>query len=112
VRELPTGEHRDRDGRVRLITPELDWEAYVRLAFDEVRLAGSSSPQVVRRLRSALDDLKAVAPGDRGAPVDCQLELLEAAARRDYDEDADVAAAVVADRQGVGSGSDLLRPRG
>jgi uncharacterized membrane protein len=112
VREFPTGEHRDRDGNLRLVTPELDWEAYVRLAFDEVRLVGAPSPQVARRLRAALDDLKAVAPDDRRPPLDRQVELLEAAAGREYDDEADVSAALTGDRQGVGSGSDLLRPRG
>ena len=35
---------------VRLVERTLSWDGYVRLAFDEIRLAGASSPQVTRRL--------------------------------------------------------------
>ena len=63
----PDGAHRDDDGRVRLIVPVMDWDAYVHLAFDEIRLAGAGSPQVTRRLVSALEDLRAVALPDRVA---------------------------------------------
>ena len=35
----------------------MSWEGYVRLGFDELRLAGAGSPQVARRLRAALEDL-------------------------------------------------------
>ena len=37
--------------------PVMNWDAYVHLAFDEIRLAGAQSPQVTRRLIAALDDL-------------------------------------------------------
>ena len=39
----------------------MDWDAYVHLAFDEIRLAGAGSPQVTRRLSEALTDLETVA---------------------------------------------------
>jgi hypothetical protein len=45
-------------GDVRLIERILGWDCYVRLAFDELRLAGAASPQVPRRLRAALEDLR------------------------------------------------------
>jgi hypothetical protein len=46
---------------------EVDVPGYVRLAFDEIRLAGAASPQVTSRLSAALRDLKSVAPPDRQA---------------------------------------------
>jgi uncharacterized membrane protein len=107
-RRFPTGRHCDADGHVRLTTRELDWGGYVRLAFDEVRLAGSGVPQVTRRLRAAIEDLKQVAPPERHPPLDRQLELLEAGVRRSLEDDADIEAALVPDKQGVGSGSDVL----
>src|SRR5690349_174090 len=56
-REFPDGIHRDDDGEARLITPVMSWDAYVRLAFDEIRQSGADSPQIGRRLRDALEDL-------------------------------------------------------
>ena len=64
-RPFPDGVHRDDDGDVRLIVPVMDWEAYVHLAFDEIRLAGAGSPQVARRLRASLEDLRERAPAER-----------------------------------------------
>ena len=36
----------------------VSWDGYVRLAFDEIRLAGASEPQVTRKMCAALADLK------------------------------------------------------
>jgi uncharacterized membrane protein len=112
VARLPSGRHYDDAGELRLLTREMTWEGYVRLAFDEVRMAGASSPQVARRLRAALEDLKAIAPADRHAILEHQLALLEAAVHRSFDDDEDVAAALIADTQGIGSGSDVTRSPG
>jgi uncharacterized membrane protein len=106
-RPLPCGEHRDQDGVVRLVERTVTWEGYVRLAFDEVRLAGASEPQVSRKMCAALADLKSVAPPDRQGPLDRQLRLLEAAVRRAHDEEEDVVAALVPDNEGIGSGADV-----
>ena len=54
----------------------MTWEDYVHLAFDEIRMAGSGSPQIARRLRAALEDLLAVAPLERKRPLQEQLDLL------------------------------------
>jgi uncharacterized membrane protein len=59
-RPFPDGQYRDETGKVRLVTRTMAWDDYVHLAFDEIRMAGAQSPQVVRRLRAALEDL-----GDR-----------------------------------------------
>jgi uncharacterized membrane protein len=107
VRPLPPGEHRDADGAVRLVERTLSWEGYVRLAFDEIRLAGASSPQIARRLCAALQDLKSVAPPDRQAPLDRQLRLLTAAVHRGYEDEEDVVAALTPDAEGIGSGADV-----
>ena len=107
VRPLPSGEHRDDTGVVRLVERTMSWDGYVRLAFDEIRLAGTTTPQVTRRLCAALHDLKGVAPPDRQAPLDRQLRLLTAAVHRAYDDDEDIAAALVPDTEGIGSASDV-----
>jgi uncharacterized membrane protein len=109
-RELPSGRHFDRSGRLRLHTREVTWDGYVRLAFDELRLVGAASPQVSRRLLDALDDLLDIAPEERRAPLAHQRQLLDRAVRRTADDDA-VGAATVADVQGLGSGGDFVESR-
>jgi hypothetical protein len=63
---------------------------------------------VARRLRAALEDLRSVAWPERRPPLDRQLELLDEAVRRAYDDDADIDAALVPDLQGIGSGPDVM----
>jgi uncharacterized membrane protein len=107
-RPFPSGHHRDEDGNVRLVTPTMDWDGFVALAFDEIRQVGVRSPQVPRRLRAALEDLLAVAPPDRRPPLQRQLMLLDDACEDLAVADLDRRAARVPDRAGIGSGADLL----
>jgi uncharacterized membrane protein len=107
-REFPTGLHHDDFGELRLIQHVLDWEGYVRLAFTEVRLTGAGNPQIARRLRAALLDIREVAPEPRRRPIDRELALLESIVRRAYEDEEDVRAAMTPDPQGIGSGADLL----
>lgn len=107
TRTFPSDRHRDADGDVRLTERTMSWEGYVRLAFDEIRLAGVASPQVSRRMRAALEDLKTIAPPERHPPLDRQLALLTAAVTRGYEDEDDLRAALTADQQGIGSGFDL-----
>jgi uncharacterized membrane protein len=107
VREFPDGRFRDGDGQVRLVVRTLEWNGYVRLAFDEIRLLAPQHPQVTRRLEAALRDIKSVAPEERRAPLDRQLRLLEEAVPRTLQSAEDVRAALVPDAQGIGSGADL-----
>src|SRR3954447_21277404 len=99
-RPFPSGRHYDANGHLRLVTRTISWEGYVRLAFDELRLAGASSPQVTRRLQAALEDLKTVAPPERQPALDRQLDLLEALVRQELDDEEDISASLTADQQG------------
>ena len=101
-RPFPSGRHTDADGELRLIVPVRDWEDFVRLAFEEIRLTGVAQPQIARSLRAVLEDLKTVAPEERQAALDEQRELLDAAVRRGYDEESVMHHARVADMQGLG----------
>ena len=85
----------------------LDWDGYVRLAFDEIRLAAGGYPQVTRRLEAALADLKTVAPAKRQPALDRQLRLLARGVERTLEDEDDRRAALVADAQGIGSGADV-----
>ncbi len=75
-RPIPDGRFHDEDGEIRLIQPIMTWDAYVHLAFDEIRLAGAGSPQVARRLQAALSDLLTIAPPDRRAVLQEEHDLL------------------------------------
>jgi len=106
-RPFPTGHLRDEDDELRLIERVLGWDGYVRLAFDEIRLAAGAYPQVTRRLEAALVDLKTVAPADRQPALERQLRLLAHAVTRGLGDDDDRDAALVPDPQGIGSGADV-----
>jgi uncharacterized membrane protein len=75
-RRFPPCRRTDRAGAVRLVQPRPGWADYVHLALDEIRQYGSGSLQVLRRLRTVIDDLLTVAPPDRRGPLEEQLALL------------------------------------
>jgi uncharacterized membrane protein len=106
-RPVPNGHLRDADGELRLIERVLDWDGYIRLAFDEIRLAAGGYPQATRRLEAALSDLKRIAPPERQPALDRQLRLLARGVARDLEDDDDRDAALVPDPQGIGSGADV-----
>lgn len=109
-RRLTSGEWRDREGVVRLRARQITWEGYVRLAFEELTLAGAGSPQVARRLFAALDDLLATAPAARRPPLERQRELLAATVDDAYEDPRAAKSAQVSDIQGIGSGTDVAAP--
>ncbi len=87
---------------MRLTVQIMSWEAYVHLAFDEIRMVGAGSPQVARRLRAALTDLKSIAPTDRVEVLDLQLELLGAATEAALGDERDIQMAGEEDPAGIG----------
>jgi uncharacterized membrane protein len=101
-RPFPDGRHRDEAGEIRLTVRSMSWDAYVLLASEEIRLAGAGSPQVTRRLKAALEDLRSIAPPDRVGVIDRQLALLEAAVAAALDDDRDIDLALAEDGRGIG----------
>ena len=102
-RPFPPEQHFDEGGELRLITPTIPWETYVQLAFDEIRHYGKHSLQVASRLKAMLEDLVDVAPLERRPPLERQLRLVEAMAKRAFEDEEDVEAALRPDHQGIGS---------
>jgi uncharacterized membrane protein len=101
-RELPDGLCRDATATVRVVLPVMDWDAFLHLAFDEIRLAGARSPQVTRRIVAALADLETVVPPERLPAVRRQhAAVLSGVAAQVSDSD-DIEFALQADRQGIG----------
>ncbi|MDQ6945264.1 MAG: DUF2254 domain-containing protein [Actinomycetota bacterium] len=108
-RPLPDGTHREPDGTIRLTERVMTWDAYVHLAFDELRLVGAGSPQVARRLQSALRDLLTVAPPDRRDVLELQLTLLSDAAGGSYAHAVDIARARRPDASGIGAATAAVK---
>ena len=65
-----------RRGPLRLTIPVMSWEAYVHLAFDEIRIAGGRIAASRRRLMAAFDDFLEIAPAERRPAVEEQWKLL------------------------------------
>jgi uncharacterized membrane protein len=108
-RPLSDGKHRDERGTVRLTVQSMDWAAYVHLAFDEIRLAGARSPQITRRLEAALHDLLSLAPAERRAVLEQQLDLLETCVTETTRDERDTAFALEPDPQGIGDNAGAPR---
>jgi uncharacterized membrane protein len=102
-RKLSDGKYYDADGALRLIVPAMDWDAYVRLALDEIRLAGAGSPQVTRRLAAALADLRTIVPRERLPALERQSQLLSAVTSEAMTDERDVQMALQADQVGIGA---------
>jgi uncharacterized membrane protein len=102
-RPFPDGLHRDAEGVVRLTVPVMGWDAFVALAIEEIRLAGAASPQVTRKLKASLLEIRAIAPPERRPVLDLQLELLARSARSAFDDEWDIKFALTPDAKGIGA---------
>jgi uncharacterized membrane protein len=103
-RPFHNGWHADEGGTPRLFVPLPSWDVYVALAFEEIRHHGTGSLQVVRRIRSAVEDLLHDLPEDRHPPLRRQLRLLDETAESGFYSEAEREAAKHPDAQGIGSG--------
>jgi uncharacterized membrane protein len=92
----------DQSNVLRVVYRMPTWDDYLALAFDEIRQFGSTSIQVMRRLRSALTELAGRVGSDRAQPVQAYLGHLDAGIERSTFDPQDRAAARVEDRQGLG----------
>jgi uncharacterized membrane protein len=101
-RVIPDGRLNDDDGNLRVTMPAMHWDAYVRLAFDEIRLAGVDSPQVTRRLTAAIEDLLGVAPPERRHALEQQLRLIHVGVTESRRQQPDIRFALQPDSQGIG----------
>ena len=87
---------------MRLVYRTPAWEDFARLATTEVRHFGSSSIQVMRRMRAMLENLIQTLPERRAPALRLELNLLCRSAERCFAEPEDRALAQVSDSQGVG----------
>jgi uncharacterized membrane protein len=101
--DLDTAFIRDLNGDLRLIIPLPSWEDYLSLAFDEIRLFGATSIQVIRRLRSALAGMADSAMVlSRVEATQHYLKQLDLAVAHSLFNSEDKIKALQEDRQGLG----------
>jgi uncharacterized membrane protein len=102
TRQLDPGMIYDNNDNLRLIIPAPKWEDYVSLAVSEIRLYGANSIQVPRRLRAMLEYLIESLPAPRAPALRKELQLLDKAVKREFQDAADLERVTTGDRQGVG----------
>jgi uncharacterized membrane protein len=102
LRDLRGEELRDESGELRLVFRTPNWEDYVQLSCTEIRHCGVGSIQIVRRLRSMLENLVQTLPPHRHAELRQQLELLDRAIEGHYKSPEDRELARIPDPQGLG----------
>ncbi len=95
-------EYRDDENRLRLVMPAQRFEDYLSLGVTEIRVYGSSSIQVMRRLRAALLELESSVLPEYAAAVTAELERLRVTAASVFGETPDAERALRSDRQGIG----------
>ena len=104
-RNLRTDQFYDDVGQLRLIVRTPNWEDFVYLTFTEIRRCGSNNIQVVRRLRSMIDNLIQTLPEYRLPPLRVALDLLDREIEQKFSFAEDIALAHVSDSQGLGGQS-------
>ena len=93
----------DANGVLRLVFPTPTWDDYLSLAFDEIRMFGVTSIQVMRRLRSALIELQDILGSDeRALLVQRYLNHIDRVIDSSALDDQDRTAARQEDPQGLG----------
>jgi len=95
--------------KIGVVIPVRRWEDFLALGVTEIREFGSTSIQVMRRLRALLDKLQQeVRPENRPA-VEAEIARLDATVLASYSSSIDRDWAGIADRQGLGGPGRLAQ---
>jgi uncharacterized membrane protein len=101
-RDMMETRYYDKAGNLRVICQTPDWDDFLALAVDEIRIYGSSSIQVSRRLLALLTDLEKIAPESRKPSIRDHIDRVEVSIKRAFTDKYDRADASQPDRQGIG----------
>jgi uncharacterized membrane protein len=101
-RDLDRRSFTDEDGRLRFTYPNPGWRELLDLSLTEIRLYGTSSPQIARRMRALLLGLTDQTPEQRHDAVTEQLARLDRAVAAAYPDPVERAHAEVPDHLGIG----------
>ena len=107
LRDLRNKELRDDSAMPRVIHLTPDWQDYVHLTCTEIRHCGGASVQIVRRMRSMLENLLQSLPPHRHAELHGQIDLLDRTIDAHFTLPEDRALARIADSQGLGGALGL-----
>ncbi|MGE0085670.1 MAG: DUF2254 domain-containing protein [Desulfococcaceae bacterium] len=102
MRHLAGENIRDDSGELRLIFRTPNWEDFVHLTCTEIRHCGAGSVQIMRRMRSMLENLMQTLPRHCHAELGLQLELLDRTIEKQYPFPEDRKIAKIPDSQGLG----------
>jgi len=102
-RRLEIGAFRDARGDLRLLLQFPAWEDFLRLAFDEIRLYGATSVQVMRRMKALLNQSILLLPEERRPALRHWQERLQSTIEHTYRDTQDKLDASDEDPQGLGS---------
>jgi len=97
----------DAGDALRLIFRTPQWEDYVNLSCTEIRHFGVGSVQIMRRMRSMLENLILTLPPLRHGALRQQLELLDRVIDEHYSLPEDRAIARIPDPQGMGGAAGV-----
>jgi uncharacterized membrane protein len=101
-RHLHDDEVHDREGKLRVILHTPDWEDFVHLSCNEIRLYGAENAQIARRLRAMIENLLQTLPERRRPILRQELDLLDRTLEKSYAFPEDLALARIPDSQGLG----------
>lgn len=91
------------DGRARgLVVPTRSWEEYLALGVTEIREYGSTSIQVVRRMRAMLEQLEREVPAENRRAVAEELARLDDTVASAFGDSVDLDRARIPDEEGMG----------
>jgi uncharacterized membrane protein len=102
-RRLEIGAFRDSKGNLRLLMRFPAWEDFLRLAFDEIRLYGATSVQVMRRMKALMNQLISLLPEERRPALRHWRDRLQSTVEHTYSDPQDKLDASDEDAQGLGS---------
>jgi len=108
LRHVSREEICDKTGKLRLVFRTPNWEDFVHLACTEIRHYGAGSVQIMRRMRSMLENLMQTLPPHRHPGLRKQMELLDRTIEGHYTFAEDRALARIPDSQGLGGSA--VRP--
>jgi uncharacterized membrane protein len=102
-RRLEIGSFCDAAGNLRLLISFPTWDDFLTLAFDEIRFYGSTSVQVMRRMKALVNELISILPEERRPALRDWQERLQVTVDRSFADQQDRLEASAEDRQGLGS---------
>jgi uncharacterized membrane protein len=101
-RHLHDDEVFDSKGDLRVIFNTPDWEDFVQLSCNEIRMYGAENAQIARRLRAMIENLLQTLPERRCPALRQELSLLDRTLEKTYTLPEDLALARIPDTQGLG----------